>query len=222
MCGFVKRVDDSPVVQALMYSVGLEDSVLSGGQFYPRQQVFGMIIKRHRVQIVNPIWWYALKKTEVGLEWNPAYTTFNARDLSRNLWQQPIRQRRGVFLANAIGESNVVNGKKQQYLMTAEKGLILGALYNVYQWNKEEVFSMAIITRPPIDGFDQYHPQSMPLFLPNDRQFLQTWLDPDITEHAVIDELLRRPVLTSDLTVTRVKSYKHEEPLGEPEYLKAA
>jgi len=223
MCGFIRRVTDSPHVKAVLASIGL-DAELAGGDFRPQALLRGLIIEQNNaLEVVDAIWWYELKLRKQRLAPNQDITSFNSRDLNKRRWLEPLTLRRAIVIADAIGESNPIPGtkKKQQYLMQAPEALILGALYKTWQSADGLVYSLSIITRDPHPRFSKYHEKAFPLFLPKDREFLQLWLSQQIKTHADIDALLREPKLFTDLSVTEVKTYKSGEPLGDTELLVA-
>lgn len=223
MCGFIRRVTDSPHVKAVLDSIGVETTV-AGGDFRPQALLQGLIIEEDNVlQAVDAIWWYELRQRDNRWVPNGDITSFNSRDLSKRRWIEPLNVRRGLVVADAIGESNPIpdSKKKQQFLMQAPAGLILGALYKTWASDAGLIYSASIITRNPHPRFSQYHNKAFPLFLPNNRNFLQLWLSKDVKQHAEIDALLRAPRLFTELSVTQVKTYKSGEALGETRLLAA-
>lgn len=222
MCGFIQRVTDSPYVKAVLLNLGMDGMALPGGQFRPGSVLDGLIIENHGQAVsTEAVWWYLLDKDN-GYKPNYKVTSFNARNLDSRLWKTAIKQRRGIVIADAIGESNPVKGtkKKNQYLMQSKSGLILGAIYNVWETEHGSIYSTAIITRPPIPGFSKYHEKSIPLFLPSDKDFIDLWLSASVETHSEIDQALADPKLFSDLAITQVKTYKDAEPIGDTEVLK--
>lgn len=221
MCGFIGRLQDSPHVRSLMEIVGIGDVFLDGGQFRPAfseksPPVPGLVIEG---SVVEATWWYSCDHRDGKLIPRTRYTTFNARNLDNQTWAEPINQRRGLFIADSIGESIGAGKSKRQYLMEAQQGLILGALYKEYPDN---LYSMAIITRPPHGRFQKYHDKAFPLFLPPDPEILTTWLSHDVdASDPVIADLLERPKLYPTLEVTQVKTFARGEALGATEILEA-
>lgn len=221
MCGFIKRVTDRPAYRALIKQLGWDD-LLAGDdvglqQFYPAfggdssRQIKGLVIEEGgHTRAVNATWWFDCKEEGDQLVVGKR-TTFNARNLDSPFWKGALRHHRGIVVATGIGESKVIEGKKHQFLMESETPFLLGALY---RWFPAGHYSCAVITRDEHPKFTPYHEKAFPLFLPIDRDFLDTWLDPDITQADVIDELLTRPRLYTDLQVQEVKSYKGAIPIG--------
>lgn len=223
MCGFIRRVTDSDAVRDLLDQIGLGHLALQGGDFRPQAWLQGLIIDSGREPIaVDALWWYLLELGEGGrLQPNASVSSFNARRLDSRLWRAPIARRRGIVVADAIGESEPVPGSKvkRQYLMESPGALILGALWNVYPTGP--TYSTAVITRDPHERFSRYHSKSFPLFLPQDPEFIKLWLDPAVETHPAIDAILAQPRLFYDLEVTQVKTYKSSTAQGDTELLEA-
>lgn len=223
MCGFVRNVIDSPGVRELMTSVGLGDLVakLGGGDSRQRGVLRDMIFcPGGNIVAHDAIWWYAQKREAGRLVPNMDVTSFNARDLTRPLWRNAIRRRRGLIVATAIGESNPVPNRKapQQYLIEGATPMLLGALYK--EW-EPGMLSAAIITRSPHPRFSVYHEKSTPFFLPPDPEFIALWLDQTVDQHPLIDQVLEDPRLYYGLHITPVASYKSGKAQGDTVLLEA-
>jgi putative SOS response-associated peptidase YedK len=232
MCGFIQRITDSPAVIELLEEVGLQQTIplfqkeAFGSNvinFYP---AFGKTAsKRITNLIVSPsktidaTWWFDAKPNGENLEVGER-TTFNARNIDSPYWKKAITHRRGIVVATAIGESNPSQtGKgKSHYLIEPKSGaFLLGAVYRIFS---NGLYSCAVITRPPIDGFSQFHEKSIPCFLPHDRNTIEAWLHGDANYE--VEQLLATPRIYCDLKVTKVKTFKGAEPLGEPHSLNAS
>ncbi|MEM0911756.1 MAG: SOS response-associated peptidase family protein [Pseudomonadota bacterium] len=118
---------------------------------------------------------------------------------------------RGLVIASNIGESKVVGKTKHQYLMQSQQPFLLGALYR--KLNNGD-YTCAIITRYAHPKMEAYHDKVVPLFLPNDNNFVQAWLTQKDTVPPEVDYLLNTPKLYPNLHVQRVKSYKSAIPVG--------
>lgn len=218
MCGFVGRVIDSPYVKALMAILELDNVILPPGKFRPRGILKGVIIEEEgQLKSVDATWWFALTKS--GDEWqaNPKLTSFNARDLSKPLWKNSLNSNRALVFADEIGERH--QGSNTQFLMQANNGLALGAIYKKYISNGIPHYAVAIITRPPVAAFAQFHEKSMPLFIPPDKALMQQWLKPDNLIPSEVQSLLEEPKLFYDLSVTPVKTYVRGEVIGPTELI---
>ena len=78
------------------------------------------------------------------------------------------------------------------------------------------------MTRPPVEGFSQYHEKSIPCFLPHDSHVINAWLTAD--KHGSLNNeveyILNNPRIYTDLEVTRVKTFKSAEAMDEGNILK--
>lgn len=219
MCGYIRRVTDSPEVKELLEEIGLGDlfkPLVNQGpagmeQFYPAfggnpaRQIRGLIIQEEgKPRLVDATWWFDCTATSEGLEVGKR-TTFNARNLDSPYWKGALRHRRGIVLATGIGESKKIDGKKHQYLMEGTQPFLLGALFRPFPNGQ---YSCAVITRDAHLKFEPYHDKAFPLFLPPTREFTHTWLAEDIPQANEIDDLLEHPRLYATLRVEEVKTFK--------------
>ena len=233
MCGFIQRITDSPDVIALLEEVGLtqtiplfvnESSTSNVINFYP---AFGKVPERQITNLIvsgdstiDATWWFDAKPNGNALTVGDR-TTFNARNLDSPYWSKFIRERRAVVVATAVGESNPLGKGKAHFLMKPATGaLLIGAVYRRFS---NGLFSCAVVTRPPIDGFCQYHEKSIPCFLPHDSHAINAWLTTD--KHGSLNNeveyILNNPRIYTDLEVTRVKTFKSAQAMGEVNILKA-
>lgn len=222
MCGYFGFRKRGGATSTVLDALGLSEYV--EGPRLLRRVIPGLITHENgNYQQSKAMWWFAHEKNSDGMyEPNFKYTTFNARNVDSNFWKPHLNQRRGIFLASEIGESQGAVSNAKKYLMTSERGLILGAIYN--DWHNEDGSvqrSVAVITRDPHKRFSQYHDKSIPCFLPADLDVIKHWLDPTINANdALIQSLLDQPTITEDLSVQQVKTYSKAEALGDPERLK--
>ncbi|GFD92010.1 hypothetical protein KUL156_53010 [Alteromonas sp. KUL156] len=233
MCGFIQRITDSPHVIALLEEVGLtqtiplfvnEFSTTKIINFYPafgkspERQITNLIVSGDRT--VDATWWFDAKPDGETLQVGDR-TTFNARNLDSPYWGKFIRERRAVVVATAVGESNPRGKGKAHYLMKPTSGaLLIGAVYRRFS---NGLFSCAVVTRPPIEGFSQFHEKSIPCFLPHNAHAVKAWLAADTQGRLNndVEFMLNHPRLYTDLEVTQVKTFKNAEVIGEPVLLKA-
>mgnify|MGYP003624693367 CR=1 FL=1 len=219
MCGYIRRVTDSPEVQELLEELGMGDlfeplvSEAPAGmeQFYPAfggnpdRRIRGLIIQEEgRPRLVDATWWFDCKESGDTLEVGKR-TTFNARNLDSPYWKGALRHHRGIVIATGIGESKKIDGRKHQYLMEGARPFLLGALYRSFPNGQ---FSCAVITRDAHIKFEPYHDRAFPLFLPSTQEFTETWLAEDVPQANEIDELLEHPRLFATLKVEEVKTFK--------------
>ncbi len=215
MCGYFGNLHESPAVIDLLNQLGIP-LPFPIQRAYQRRNIEGFVTS-DGVQFYNSpaIWWYLLKTLDGKFIPNEKVTSFNARDLSKPLWRNAIKSRRGFVVATEIGESN----GKDKFLMKSDEGFLLGCIYKDWENNKSNVRSFAVVTRSPHQRFSQYHDKSIPCFLPLDKTFLEEWLNPNIEDSEIIQSLLEDPKVFVDLEVTKVKSYKNAEPLSDSEIL---
>ncbi|AEF04871.1 hypothetical protein ambt_16830 [Alteromonas naphthalenivorans] len=226
MCGFIQRVTDSPAVIALLEQIGLGDVVPSFQQekegilnFYPAfgknpdRQIKNVIISPNKT--VNATWWYDCQESGDSLNVGRR-TTFNARDLDSPYWKSAVKHCRALVIATALGESKQVQKKKEHYLMEADSAVLIGAVYREFS---NGLYSTAVITRPPHPAFKKYHEQSIPCFLPHDKQFISAWLSG--ADDAAVKAELNNPKIHTGFTVTKVKTFKGGVALSESERLSA-
>lgn len=222
MCGYFAYRQATEVSEQMLDALAIAD--YPTGPRLTRRVVDGLITQEDgHYATSSALWWFAQKKTAGVYAPDWSLTTFNARSLEGPYWRRFLKNKRGIFLASEIGESNPNPNRKtpDRYLMQAKRGLVLAAVYN--DWHNDDgstVRSMAVITRPPHERFSQYHQKSMPCFLPADADFIQHWLDPTIgIEDPALQDFLANPQLTEDLCVQQVKTYTHAQPIGEPALL---
>lgn len=231
MCGFIQRVTDSPAVIALLEEVGLQQTIpLFRDEAHERNVInfypaFGKVAtKRITNLIVNhsdtidATWWFDGKPQNDTIQLGDR-TTFNARNIDSPYWKKAITHRRGVVVATALGESNPNknNKGKAHYLIKPESGAcLIGAVYRIFS---NGAYSCAVITRPPINSFSEYHEKSIPCFLPHDRHAIEAWLHSDMNNE--VDQLLSSPRIYTNMVVTKVKTFKDAEPLAPTEKLPA-
>lgn len=231
MCGYIKRVTDRPAFRELMEQLGWDELIEpltssndSIQHFYPafggnpNRKIKGLIIdEKGKHRAVDATWWFDCQAEDDELVVGKR-TTFNARNLDSPLWRGALRHHRAIVIADGLGESRKIDGKKHQYLMESKKPFLLGALYRRFSNGH---YSCAIITRDAHPKFEPYHDKAFPLFLPNDRELVNTWLNGCITESEEIDNLLNHPKLFPDLLVQEVKTYKNALPIGDQILLQA-
>lgn len=231
MCGFIQRDRKSPTIQSALTTIGLDfmsASITSGGaveRFYPafggntNRIITGLILQQEEgITAVDATWWFDCK--EVGGELVAGdRTTFNARNLDSPYWKGAFRRHRAVVVATAFGESQQLEGKKHQYLMTGHKqAILLGAVYRPFPSGH---YACAVITRPAHTDFAKYHEKAMPLMLPHDKDFIAEWLQPGIQTSAAISRVIEDPVIYPPLAVQHVESFKSAKVINEEGLLRS-
>lgn len=175
----------------------------------PERKIDIIIEEQGQLKSVKATWWYDCVDTPQGLQVGKR-TTFNARNLTSQYWQAPLRQRRALVIATGLGESKLVGKTKHQYYMTSDQPFALGALYQKFS---NEQYACAVITRDTHPKMEPYHDKAFPGFLPIDADFLRLWLAKSVSQHPAIDQMLDSPALYTSLCVQRVKTYKDKVPV---------
>jgi len=231
MCGYVRRHIGPKTLNEFLQYLGLQgyydepvddEPVLK--HFYPAfggavdRTIEGIIIEEEgQLKFVNATWWYDCEEVDGKLK-TLKNQTFNARRLWLEFWRDAINSHRGIVVATGLGEGKKVDGKDRHFLVTSNRLLLLGAVYQKFPSGK---YSCAIITRDEHPRFKPYHEKAFPLFLPYNRNFLKLWLSDATASHPQIAGLLSSPKIFADLTVTPVKTFIGEIPDGPTEYLAA-
>lgn len=229
MCGYAQRSVSTKQLHELADLLDYGDIVNripvdTLQHFYPAfggvasKQIKGLVVRDGGdLKAIDATWWFDCKEVNGELVVGTR-TTFNARNLESPYWKGAVRNHRGIAIATGIGESLQRDGKKFQYLMEAERPLLLGCVYRAFPGG---LYSCAVITRDEHDRFGKYHDKAFPLMLPYDKQFLDLWLSNEREDHPAIADLLSRPRIFTDLKVTPVKTFKDGKPVGEQEFLAA-
>lgn len=226
MCGYLRRhigpkdlkeflrVIEMPQLELEFESDGPAQHFYPAWGAVPEKQIKGLIVMQDgRAKAVDATWWYACEEFEGTLRPNMKKQTFNARRLQLSIWQEPLKHRRGIAIATAIGEAIGPKGKEKRFFVEGARPLLMGCLYNRFN---NGTYSCAVITRDAHPRFTEYHDDAFPLMLPHDPNFLKLWLSDASPDHPAIAELLQQPKIFTDLTVTAVKTYKDAVPRGEP------
>ena len=219
MCGYIRRVNDSPAVQIMLNQIGLghlaSDFVgteLDGTtHFYPAfggnpdRQISNLIVPgADGPRTVDATWWFDCEPAGDSLKVGPR-TTFNARNLDSHYWKGALRHHRGLVVATGLGESKMIDGKKRQFLMEGDAPFLLGALFRSFD---NGCYSCAIITRDSHPRFDQYHDKAFPCFLPASAYFVDQWLNANGTVPDQAAHYLAHPKIVVPLRVEAVKTFK--------------
>ncbi len=172
-------------------------------------------------------WWLLQDKTEDGFK-PSRYTSFNTRydklNVPRSAGYIPFRQSRCIIPVSGFGETEFVNKKPLHYFdMTGENGqaLPLGGLYK--EWfhpqTGEFKLSCSVITLPPHAKLMQIHSKAMPLILPQDKTWLDLWLDPETNVQQFTP--LLASYLPQNLVAQKIDKPSAYNPIGEPIVIKS-
>lgn len=230
MCGYVRRHVDPKTLREFLHLIGYmgnfdvaeEEPIMK--HFYPafggdpNRTIEGLLIEEDgELKLVNATWWYDCHEIDGELRVGPK-TTFNARNLHIPFWKEAIAGHRAIVIATGLGEGKTIDGKDKHFLVTSERLMLLGAVYQKFPSGK---YSCAIITRDEHERFAPYHDKAFPLFLPFNLEFLKVWLSNVDDSSAPIARLLSAPRIFADLQITPVKTFKGGVSVGPTEYLKA-
>lgn len=230
MCGYVRRHIGPKTLREFLELLGYNgyydepNSELGPQHFYPAwgkdasKTIDGLLIQEEgKLKLINATWWYHCDEVNENFEVGQK-RTFNARNLHIPFWRDAIESHRAIVIATGIGEGKEIDGKNKHFLVTSERLMLLGAVYQKFPSGR---YSCAIITRDEHPRFEPYHDKAFPLFLPYNLEFLKTWLSEVDDSHPQIAQLLAAPRIFSDLTIVPVKTFKGAVPTGPTEFLKA-
>ncbi|WP_300500647.1 SOS response-associated peptidase family protein [Marinobacter sp.] len=218
MCGYIRRVTDSPAVVDMLDQIGLgyiADRFTGNGEIEHYYPAFGGNPERRINNLIVPgpdgpttvdaTWWFDAEPDGNTLRLGKR-TTFNARNLDSPYWKGALRYHRAMIVATGLGESKWADGKKTQYLMEGERPFLLGALYRPFD---NGCVSSAVITRDSHPRFDEYHNKAFPCFLPANSAFVDQWLNADGSVPELVSRYLLNPKITVPLRISPVKTFKH-------------
>lgn len=230
MCGYIRRVTDSPAVADMLDQIGLghlADRFAGNGEiehYYPafggnpERKIHGLIVPGPEgPTTVDATWWFDAEPDGDTLRLGKR-TTFNARNLESPYWKGALRYHRALVVATGLGESKWIHGKKTQYLMEGEQPFLLGALYRHFD---NGCVSCAVITRDSHPRFDPYHDKAFPCFVPAEPDFVDQWLNRDGQVPELISRYLVHPQITVPLRVAPVKAFKRGDVPGDAQKLPA-
>lgn len=230
MCGYVRRHVGPKTLREFLDLIGYKgyydepDEEPVTKHFYPafggdpNRTIEGLLVEEEgELKLVDATWWYDCHEIDGELTVGHK-TTFNARNLHIPFWREAIESHRAIVIATGIGEGKKIDGKDKHFLVTSERLMLLGAVYQKFPSGK---YSCAIITRDEHYRFTPYHDKAFPLFLPYNVEFLKLWLSKVDDTNTQIAQLLSAPRIFADLTITPVKTFKGGVSVGTTEYLKA-
>jgi putative SOS response-associated peptidase YedK len=231
MCGYVRRHIEPKTLNEFMELLGItgyydddKNDEPELKHFYPAfggnpdRTIEGLIIEEDgELKLVDATWWYDCSEEEGEFKVG-THTTFNARNLEGRYWKGAIRHRRAIVVATGLGEGKTIDGKNRHFLVTSDRLLLLGAVYQRFPSGR---YSCAIITRDAHPRFEAYHEKAFPLFLPYNVEFLKLWLSQADEQQPQIAHLLASPKIFANLSILPVKTFKGGIATGEMEFLAA-
>jgi putative SOS response-associated peptidase YedK len=230
MCGYVRRHIGPKTLNEFLELLGIsgyyedENDEPELKHFYPafggnpNRTIEGLIIEEDgELKLVDATWWYDCNEVDGEFKVGER-TTFNARNLEGRYWKSAIRHRRAIVVATGLGEGKTIDGKNKHFLVTSDRLLLLGAVYQRFPSGR---YSCAIITRDAHPRFEAYHEKAFPLFLPYNVEYLKLWLSQADEQQPQIAHLLASPKIFANLSILPVKTFKGGVATGEMEYLPA-
>jgi putative SOS response-associated peptidase YedK len=174
-------------------------------------------------RVCDAIWWLMLDTGT--LKPNYQYSSFNSRSdklhVPHSLSYKPYRESRCIIPASAFIEG-LGDGKTYHRIELEHRAIAFGGLCR--EWiNKESgesKLSASIVTLPPHPKWQNVHPKSIPLMLPQERAVLDAWLDPALTDVRSFEYLLVPTIRYTQLVTPIGKPSKWNE-AGETRSLQA-
>ncbi len=214
MCFFFALYEKPKAKDAI--KIAFEGDLVPGGfQAYRDIQVI-LQEKESTAKVANSKWHFLLEQKEG--QWKPSkYTSFNSRwykgEGFKRSFQKAFQYQRCIIPASAFVEGM---NKKYHLLEPAnQEPLLFGGLYK--QWPVEDGFiiSCSMITIDPHFKLESVHKKAMPLILPNEKELLEQWLDPDTTKTEPFVDLMK-PQIQLDLFATKIKGATDITPIEKP------
>ena len=223
MCGRL-NIGDEPAVVGLYEDLQIQlfaDKPIYSRFIHAAQNVSIVRQKQGVRRMDNAIWWLLLEPSATGFK-PSRYTSFNTRydklNVKGSAGYQAYRNSRCVIPAKGFGETEYVNGKPLHYhdLVARDGGLLLGGLCR--EWKNQQTgkiaLSCSVITLPPHPKLSKIHTKASPLLLPPEREIISAWLDENMTNPAMFDDLLK-PRIPVDLIAQQIDKPSSYQPIGE-------
>lgn len=225
MCGRY-RVDDNPFVRELLELLGLRVAPQFQADIAPTMPI--SIIRQNEAgerEMVTATWWLCLDRDT--LKPNARFASFNSRydklSVARSLAYQPFRESRCIIPANAFIE-RLAEEPVWHMIELVDSAIAFGGLFQEYL-NKETgeiVIGASIITLPPVPGWEEIHPKSIPLMLDyRNRSLVESWLDRSNGDVEQFEPLLQ-PKIRHAQRVTRIGKVSQWNPIGDSFVIEAA
>ncbi len=206
----IKRDGTAKLADRLLVN---QDSFLFNPDIGPGTPISIITERDNQRQVKTAIWWLYLQQTETGLKPHKNYFSVNSNYEKLNK-RPEYRLSRCIIPATAFVESQ--DGKHPHLLEPGDGSAIaFGGLWKTWtdKTTGEIIYSASIITLPGHPALENIHRKSTPLWLPDEAY--DQWLDPNITDTRVFDDLLK-PALQTDLTATPVDKARSKKPVAAP------
>lgn len=206
----IKRDGTATLADRLMVD---QDEFLFSRDIAPGAKISVVVERDGRRQVKTAIWWFYLQQSETGFKPHKNYFSVNTN--YAKLKKRPeYRLSRCIIPATGFVESQ--DGKRPHLLLTKDgTAIAFGGLWKEWidEASGEVTCSASIITLPGHPALENIHRKSTPLWLPDEAY--DQWLDPNITDTTVFDDLLK-PALRTDLTATPIDKARSKQPIAEP------
>ena len=229
MCGRLNIHDPQKISNLLAgFNITLAPESFYSGRFKRATDTVAVLQKNEAGFQLNPaIWWLLLDRTETGFKASK-YTSFNTRydklNVPRSAGYKAFRESRCIIPVNGFGESQYQNGRAQSYHdMEPDNGvLLMGGLTRYWRHPKTGVVqqSCSVITLPPHPKLTHIHAKSMPMIVPQEKDIIDLWLDPNETDVVQFEPLLQ-PHIPQSLTATPIDKPSHYNAIGPSELIPA-
>ena len=219
MCGRLNVIDDPDVIE-LCETLGISLYPKNDDGSYQQEMLFNRFtrVANHvsiirevagKRQLDQAIWWLLLEPTESSFKaskWTSFNTRYDKLNVPGSAGFQAFRYSRCILPVKGFGETQ---GKGAQAIytdFTAEYGAIaLGGLCRewIHKDTGESVLSCSIITLPPHPKLYDYHQKSSPLMLRQDDDTMHMWLDSNLSDVSVFNDLMT-PQLPHNLIAQQI------------------
>ena len=214
MCGRF-NLTESPLVQALLIELGLEDLVdVERMRFNDDCAPLNPIsIVTH--QGIEDAIWHLYLIPENG-KWKPKPKNWSINSRADKLHRRPeYRTQRCLIPATGFVESQ--SGKYPHQLEFPGKGFFFGGLYKRYEDAEAgPITSTTIITLPGHHKLEHIHRKAFPLIMPTDSKVISKWLDPEFGNTHAFEDLLT-PNIRWNMTATPIDKASTKVKIGEVE-----
>ncbi len=218
MCGRF-RLEDNPVIRQLLESMGIVTAPKYQRDVAPTMPI--SIVRQNingQREMVTATWWLCLDRET--LKPVAKYSSFNSKyeklHVKNSLAYRPYRNARCVIPATAFIER--LGDHPIWHMIELENSAVaFGGLYQDY-FNPETgeiVTGASIITLPPVPGWENVHPKSIPMMLDyTDTALIDRWLDPAVMDVAEFEHLLI-PKIRHTQNVTRIGKVSEWNPIAD-------
>jgi putative SOS response-associated peptidase YedK len=199
MCGRYKLTPGTDLEELLAF-LNAEGEPRYSEDVSPGSTISIIREKDGRRTVEDAKWWLLLMLPDL----KPAkLACFNSRydklNVPKSLAYLPYRKSRCLIPASAFIETAGDKGSKTAHMIEEPGRLItFGGLYKTWlnRETGELINSASIITLPPVPGWENIHPKSMPMLLDyTNKGLIDKWLDPDFDKVEEFEPLLESKII---------------------------